>query len=144
VNANASALENLMALPPTDATTDMNHWLQFSTSDSAFSQIVAGVKSQSVEQELTLKGPLTLGQSRHLDGIEVDAIRGTQAAPGTKPVHAILYVRASGKPLIVEEDTVDAQGKPNGDERIVFSKWGERIRPKAPHASITIGNVSST
>jgi hypothetical protein len=52
-------------------------------------------------------------------------------------------VRASGRHVLVEEDTVDARGRPNGSEHIVFSKWGESVRPEAPDASLTLGSVSS-
>jgi hypothetical protein len=57
---------------------------------------------------------------------------------------AVLYVRASGRHLLVEEDTLGAHGRPNGDEHIVFSKGGESVRPKAPEASITLGKISAT
>ena len=80
--------------------------------------------------------------SRKLDGYEVDAVRGTLDAQGAKPERAVLYVRASGRPLPVEEDTVEKKGNPNGEDHIVFSKWGERVRPMAPDATITLGPVS--
>jgi hypothetical protein len=144
MKANATALENLLDLSSTAAADDMGHWVLFSTENPAASQVVAGIRSQSVAQEIALKGPLTLGAPTTLNGYAVDGIRGTQHEPGAKPTPAILYVRASGRPLIVEEVTVGAQGKPNGVERIVFSKWGERIRPRAPDATITLGPVSAT
>ena len=56
---------------------------------------------------------------------------------------AVLYVRASGRHVLVEEDTVNAQGAPNGAEHIVFSRWGEVVRPQAPEASFTLGSVST-
>jgi len=133
-----------MNLSPTDATIDAGKWILFSTANTAFSQVVAGVRSRDVAQEIALKGPFTLGPSRTLDGYAVDAIRGMLDLKGSKPEHAVLYVRSSGRPLPVEEDTVDAQGKPNGEDHIVFSKWGERVRPLAPVGAITLGPVSAT
>jgi hypothetical protein len=144
VNANATGLTGLMNLSPTDATLDAGKWILFSTANAAFSQIVAGVRSRDVSQEIALKGPFTLGAARTLDGYAVDAIHGMLDVQGAKPVHAVLYVRSSGRPLPVEEDTVDAQGKPTGEDHIVFSKWGERVRPRAPDAVITLGPVSAT
>jgi type IV secretory pathway protease TraF len=144
VNANATGLVGLMNLSPADATVDAGKWILFSTANAAFSQIVAGVRSRDVAQEIALKGPFTLGAPRTLNGYAVNAIRGTVAVQGSKPAHAVLYVRSSGRPLPVEEDTVDAQGKPNGEDHIVFSKWGERVRPRAPDAVITLGPVSAT
>ena len=117
--------------------TDANQWILFSTANAAFSQIVAGIRSHDVAEEIALRGPFTLGASRQLDGYAVDAIRGTLEVQGAKPARAVLYVRASGRPLPVEEDTVGAQGQPNGEDHIVFSQWGEQVRPKAPDATIT-------
>jgi hypothetical protein len=74
----------------------------------------------------------------------VDALRGTQKLQGAKRMSAVLYVRASGRHLLVEEDTVDSQGRPNGAEHIVFSRWGELVRPEAPDASVTLGSVNAT
>jgi hypothetical protein len=144
VNANATGLVSLMNLSPNVATLDAGQWLLFSSANSQFAQVVAGIRSRDVAQEIALKGPFTLGAATRLDGYAVDAIKGTLDVPGSKPTHAILYVRSSGRPLPVEEDTVGPQGKPNGEDHIVFSKWGERVRPRAPHASVTLGPVSAT
>jgi hypothetical protein len=59
-------------------------------------------------------------------------------------MRTVLYVRASGPHVLIEEDTVNTQGKPNGAEHIVFSKWGEAVKPRAPQASITLGSVNAT
>jgi hypothetical protein len=144
MKANKTGLEDLLGLSATAASDDMGHWVLFSTQNPGVSQIVAGIRSQSVAQEIALKGPLTFGAPRTLDGHRVDAIRGMQDEQGAKPTHAIMYVRSSGTPLIVEEISVGAQGKPNGEDDIEFSKWGERVRPRAPDATITLGPVSAT
>ncbi|MGP0031971.1 MAG: hypothetical protein ACLPVF_15880 [Acidimicrobiales bacterium] len=136
---NAAALEYLLGFSATQAAADTGQWVLFPTADAQFSQVVAGVRSHDVAEEVALRGPLTLGAPRRLDGYRVDAIRGTEVDPGAKPMRAVLYVRASGRHLPVEEDTVNAQGRPNGMEDMVFSKWGERVRPKAPDATITLG-----
>jgi hypothetical protein len=143
-NANATGLVSLMNLSPTDAAADAGKWVLFSTANSAFSEVVAGIRSQDVAREIALKGPFTLGPASTLDGYAVDAIHGMLDVQGSKPAHAILYVRSSGRPFPVEEDTVGAQGKPNGEDHIVFSKWGEQVRPQAPDAAITLGPVSAT
>ena len=59
-------------------------------------------------------------------------------------MRAVLYVRASGSHVPVEEDTVNAKGAANGVEHTTYSKWGETVRPQAPLASVTIGPVSTT
>lgn len=144
LKGNAVALEDLANLSATQAAADVGQWLLFSTNNPTFSQVVAGVRSHDVSEEIALKGPYSLGPSRMLNGYRVYAIRGTQQPQGIKKQHAILYVRASGRPLVVEEDTVNAQGKRNGIEHIIFSKWGETVQPKAPQSSITLGSVNAT
>jgi hypothetical protein len=144
VKGNQHAMEDLTGLSPTEAAAAMNHWVLFSSNNPTFAQVVVGVRSSDVAQEIALQGPLTLGPSRELHGYRVDALRGTQKLQGAKQMKAVLYVRASGRHLVVEEDTVDTQGKVNGAEHIVFSKWGESVKPRAPQASIIIGSVNAT
>jgi hypothetical protein len=143
LRGNAVALQDLAGLSAAAAATDVGRWVQFSTSNPEFSQVVAGVRSHDVATEIAMQGPYSLGKSRTIDGIRVDAILGTQALQGLKRMHAILYVRASGRHLVVEQDIVNAQGKPNGVEHIVFSKWGESVKPKAPSGAITLGTIST-
>ena len=104
--------------------------------------MVAGVRSQDLAKELALKTPLALGPRRTLDGYAVDAIDGTQAF-GKKSQHVVLYVRAQGSHVPVEEDSVNAKGARTAAEHIVYSKWGEQVRPLAPKATISIGPVSA-
>lgn len=144
MKGNAKAFEDMAGLSSAQATEVAGQWVLFSTNNATFSQVVAGIRSHDVAQEIELKGPYTLGPSRRLDGYKVDAIRGTEDIQGLKPQHAVLYVRASGRHLIVEEDTVGAKGAPNGVSHIIFSKWGETVRPKAPSTSISLGPVNAT
>lgn len=144
LKGNARALVDLAGLSTDQASADQGQWVLFSTDNPAFAQVVAGVRSHDVAEEIALKGPYTFGAPRKLDGFEVDAIRGTQALQGTKKVDVVLYVRASGRHIVVEEDTVGAKGKPNGAEHFIFSKWGEKVKPTAPDATITLGAVNAT
>ena len=72
--------------------------------------MVDGVRSADVAKELALKAPLSLGRARTLDGQAVDAIDGTQSF-GKKSEHVVLYVRAKGTHVPVEEDSVNAKGQ---------------------------------
>jgi hypothetical protein len=144
VKGNKLAMENLTGLSPTQANEAEGHWILFSSNNPAFSQVVVGVRSHDVAQEVALQGPYTLGPTRQLDGDQVVSVRGTQKLQGLKRMRAILYVQAAGRHRLVEEDTVGKNGKANGAEHIVFSKWGESVKPKAPNASITLGNISAT
>jgi hypothetical protein len=143
VKGNELAMEDLTGLPPTEAATTMGHWVVFSSTNPAYSQVVVGVRSHDVAQEVALDGPYSLGHPRRLGGSSVDAVRGTLHLQGEKAMDAVLYVRASGRHVLVEEETVNAHGDPNGAEHIVFSKWGESVRPRAPDASFTLGSVST-
>jgi hypothetical protein len=143
VRGNALAMEDLTGLSAAEAANTMGHWVVFSSNNPAYSQVVVGVRSHDVAQEVALKGPYSLGRPRRLGGSAVEAVRGTLNLQGEKSMDAVLYVRASGRHLLVEEETVDAHGAPNGAEHIVFSRWGESVRPRAPEASFTLGSVSA-
>ena len=144
LRGNARALSDLTGLLPTQAAANAGKWVQFATDNSAFSQVVAGVRSHDVAEELELKGPFTLGPARTIDGVKVDAIMGTQKFQGQKATRAVLFVRASGRHVPVEEDTVNAKGQLTPTEHTVYSLWGETVRPTAPTASVTIGPVGVT
>ena len=143
VRGNELAMEDLTGLPTAQAATTMGQWVVFSSNNPAYAQVVVGVRSHDVAQEVALNGPYTLGPSRQLHGSPVDAVRGTLQLQGEKKTGAVLYVRVSGPHVLVEEDTVDAHGTPNGAQHIVFSRWGESVRPQAPDATFTLGSVST-
>ena len=142
LKGNAGALEVLAGFSATQATEAANQWIQFSTDNSAFSSIVAGVRSSDLANELVLKGPLKLARSHTIDGATVDAIEGEQTL-SHKSVPVVLYVRAQGRHVPVEEDSVNAHGKRTAAEHIVYSSWGETVRPRAPQASISIGHTNT-
>jgi hypothetical protein len=143
LKGNASGLTDLAGIDSSQAALAAGHWIKFATTNGSFTQVVAGVRSHDVAQELALKGPYSLGTPRSLQGQEVDAIDGTQTLSGKTPVRVVLYVRAKGSHVPVEEDTVGADGKPTGAEHIVYSSWGEQVRPQAPQATLSVGSISS-
>jgi hypothetical protein len=142
VKGNVNGLQNLAGLSATQAAEAAGQWIEFSTDNAAFAAVVVGVRSTDVAKELALKAPLSVGRSRALDGQAVDAIDGTQSF-GKKSAHVVLYVRAKGTHVPVEEDSVNAKGQDTAAEHIVFSKWGELVRPKAPKATISVGSISA-
>jgi hypothetical protein len=143
VKGNVGGLEVLAGLSAADAVETAGRWIEFSTTNSAFSQVVAGVRSHDVADELHIKGPLTLGRARTLDGVAVDAIDGTQTYSNKKTTHVVLYVRAHGSHVPVEEDALDAKGKTNAALHITYSHWGEKVRPEAPAGAVPLGPVSA-
>ena len=142
VKGNAAGLQSLAGLSSSQASEAAAQWIEFATSNSAFAPVVQGVRSQDIAKELALTSPLSLGRTRTIDGQQVDAIEGTQKF-GTTRQHVVLYVRTKGTHVPVEEDSVNAQGTPTAAEHIAYSKWGERIRPQAPRATISIGSISA-
>jgi hypothetical protein len=142
VKGNADGLENLAGLSSSQATEAAGQWIEFSTDNAAFAAVVAGVRSADLSKELALKAPLSLGRARTLDGQTVDAIEGTQTF-GKKSEHVVLYVRARGTHVPVEEDSVNAKGQSTDTEHITYSKWGELVRPNAPTATIKVGSISA-
>jgi hypothetical protein len=147
VKGDVNGLENLAGLSPLHAAATAGKWIDFATTNVAFAQVVAGVRSHDIARELALTGLLTLGRPRTIHGTAVLAIEGTQGSTGsgsgTRP-RAVLYVRAHGRHLPVEEDTVTAKGQPSGTFHVTYSNWGERVRPLAPLAAVSIGPVTTT
>jgi hypothetical protein len=142
VKGNAGGFQALVGMDAATAQQVAGRWIEFSTTSATFAQVVAGVRSHDVANELELKGPLTLGRATTLDGIAVDAIKGNQTY-AKKTERVVLYVRAHGRHVPVEEDAVDSKGKPNGALHVAYSHWGETVRPEAPQGAVPIGPVSA-
>ena len=142
LKGNEGGLQALAGLSATQAAESAGRWIEFSTDNAAFSQVVAGVRSRDLADELVLKGPLTLGHPQKLDGYAVEPIEGRQVVGHTSQ-RAVLYVHAKGTHLPVEEDSVNGKGQRTDAEHIAYSKWGELVRPQAPPASISVGPISA-
>jgi hypothetical protein len=142
IKGNTDGLESLAGLSSSQAGDAAGQWIQFSTDNTAFAPVVEGVRSTDIAKELALNAPLSLGKPRTLDGESVDAIDGTQKF-GKKSQPVVLYVRASGTHVPVEEDSVNSKGQHTDAEHIIYTKWGEQVRPKAPTATISVGSISA-
>jgi hypothetical protein len=142
LKGNAGGLESLAGLSSSQAAEVSGRWIAFSTGNAAFAPVVEGVRSADIAKELALKAPLSLGHPRTLHGQAVDAIDGTQTF-GRTSQHVVLYVRAKGTHIPVEEDSVNAKGQHTAAEHIIYSKWGERVRPEAPSATLSVGSISA-
>jgi hypothetical protein len=142
VKGNAGGLVALAGINAASALQAAGKWIEFSTDDTAFRGVVLGVRSHDVATELELKGPLTLGHSSTIDGIAVTAIDGTQVS-GKKSMHVVLYVRAHGSHVPVEEDSVNAKGQKTATLHVTYSHWGETVRPQAPSSALPFGGVSA-
>ena len=137
LSGNELAMEDLVGLSPTQAAAaagSLGHVLHRQSRHTP--RWSPGSARATWPRRSRCSGPYTLGRPRQLFGHKVDAIRGTESLGGKKSVAAVLYVRASGRHLLVEEDTLGPRGTPNGVEHIVFSEWGELVRPMAPAGGI--------
>jgi hypothetical protein len=143
LNGNAGGLEHLAGFPAAEAAATTGQWIDFATSNTAFAQVVGGVRSADLAAELDLSGPLTTGRSTTVDGTAVETVRGHQTLNRHR-VAVVLYVEASGSHAPVEEDSENAAGHPSNQVHITFSRWGEVVRPRAPVAAVTLGPVAST
>ena len=140
---NANGLQNLAGLSPTQASASAGQWIEFATTNGAFASVVVGVRSADLVKELALSGKITKVHPSTVDGLTVDAVQGLQTLD-RRNVRVVLYVRATGAHVPVEEDSVNDKGQRISGVHIAFSHWGERVRPQAPQATITVGPVSST
>ncbi len=59
IKGNAGGLQSLAGLSASQAADAAGQWIEFSTSNGAFAQVVAGVRSHDVATQLLLKGPLS-------------------------------------------------------------------------------------
>jgi hypothetical protein len=143
LKGNAAALGDLAGMSTTQAAAAAGQWVEFATDNATLSSLSAGVRSTDVARELALTGPLRLARARTLNGVRVVGVEGSQKIGG-KHVHVVLYVRAAGTHVPVEEDALSTAGKPSGVLHVVYSNWGEVVRPRAPQAAGSIGPVSST
>jgi hypothetical protein len=143
LSGNAGGLQNLAGFTTSEAALAAGQWIRFATTDSTFASVVVGVRSADLVKELELSGRITAGRPTTLDGLAVDAVRGHQTV-NKRSVPVVLYVRAAGTHVPVEEDSENAAGHHTAAVHIVFSDWGEAIRPFAPQATITVGPVTTT
>jgi hypothetical protein len=138
VRGNATALQELVGLSAAISKAHANQWLSFPSTKSAESNLVNGLRNSDLSVELSMTGPFTLGGTKKISGIETQAIDGFSGTSTATRTPIVLYVETGKTPRPVEEVT-----NPNGTGTaikgsVIFSKWGERIHPKAPSKSVSL------
>ena len=143
--ANAAGLKDLMGLSPTQAATDADQWILFSTANAAFSQIVAGIRSRDVAEEIALKGPFTLGGVAPASTVTRSMPSGapsrcrvpSRSGPSCTYGHRVARFPSKRTPWGHRDSRTEkiTSSSPNG---------ASRYDPKAPDATITLGPVSAT
>jgi hypothetical protein len=135
VKGNNAALQKVLGLTEAQATTYMNKWLSFPTSNTSLAELVTGLRNTDVASELQMGGPYTLGGTKKIGGQLTQAIKGTAATSSGTKVPIILYVSASGTPRPVEEVTNPKGNASSVEGTVTFTNWGETTDPQKPASS---------
>jgi hypothetical protein len=138
VNANSTALHNVIGLSTSNSNKYANKWLSFPTSNSGLEELVSGLLNSQVSQELQMSGPYSYGATTTVNGERAFALRGSVKTESGSSEPVVLYIPTTGKPNPIEEVTnPGAAGKSSAIHGTVsFTNWGEKVSQKAPaHSS---------
>lgn len=115
-------------------------WISIPKFDSSYTETAAGDTMGSIVHELAVRGRLSLLHGK-LRGMRVIGVRGISGS-GTKQTVEVVFTRAHGKRLPIEEDTL-APGK-HAIGHTAFSKWNETVKVQAPASSTPIAAVRAS
>jgi len=135
IKANAPALINILGLTTTQGGTYAGKWLSFPTSNQSLAELVTGLRTSDVGNELKMTGPYVSTGSKTVDGQATVGIRGTVSVSSTATAPVVLYVEQSGTPRPVEEVTNPGKGGKSVRGTVTFSKWGEKVQVVAPNGA---------
>jgi hypothetical protein len=138
LKGNDAALQKVLGLTTTQASTYMNRWLSFPISNTSLAELVTGLRNSEVASELQMSGPYTLGGTKKIGGQVTQAIKGTAATSSGTKVPIILYVNAAGTPRPVEEVTNPKASSSSIEGTVTFSNWGEKTDPKKPAPAVPL------
>lgn len=134
VRGNVAALTGFLGLPAPTALRMAGRWISFSKGDAGYEQVVTGVTTQSMLDEITPVGALTKTGVRTVGGQPLVGVRGrVRAGAGAPGGTVTLYVAATGRPL-----PVSAEGNQQGPLTEVFSRWGESVQVAAPPGAVPL------
>ncbi len=145
VQGNSTALRNVLGLTAAQSRTYAGKWLSFPSSNSAFDDLLGGLLSAEIPQELQLGGTLRYDPATKIGGQPALAIRGQVSTVTGKKVPEVLYVPASGTPLPLAE--VTNPGAPKAASihgQLVFTHWGERLTVHAPSHTVSLLTLAPT
>jgi hypothetical protein len=135
VNANSTALKDVIGLPVATAKKYAGKWISFDPTSAQYSELVAGLLDSQVAGELKMSGPFHYGATKTIDGKSAFAVVGSVSDNSGNSVSATLWVPTSGSPLPIEQTTA-ASSKGAIAGTVTFTKWGEKVAQKAPaHAT---------
>jgi hypothetical protein len=130
IRGNTYAITNFFGLDLVDPATYANEWLLVTPKDSNYGAVALATTIKSdFDVSIDLQGHLTLGPVTTKDGQRVRAITGTvPEQDGNSSYHATVYVSDSARPLPVSLSATIS----GATYKVTWSKWGERLKVKAP------------
>lgn len=124
-------LENFVGFGATAGATQAGRWLSVGRASPEFATISAGLTVRSTLSELSVAGSLSSVAPTVVFGEHVIGVRGSSGGSDAS-TSAVLYVRASGAPLPVEQDETFA----GSTTRARFEDWGASLRVLAPSGAV--------
>ena len=104
VKGDSFALQMYMGFTSAASKKEANRWLSLAPSNVDFSTVAAGLTVNSVVSELEMTGPFSATFQSVVGGERVDGVRGmSKPQSGVPALKTVLYFRANGLPLPVEE-----------------------------------------
>ena len=140
INANATALRDVIGLTAAQASKYAGEWLSFPTSSAGLAQLVAGLENSQVANELQMTGPYSYGPTTTVQGQRARAIHGYVTSESGSKVPVVLYVAATGAPTPIEEVTNPGaqKGSPTIHGTVTLSNWGQQITQTAPSHAVSL------
>jgi hypothetical protein len=140
VQANTTALHNVIGLTNAQSSKYAGQWLYFPTSNSALDELVGGLLNSQVSSQLQMGGPYTYVNASTVNGKPALAVRGEVTTQSGSKVPVVMYLPAGGTPLPLKEITNpgDTGGSSAIHGTVTFSNWGEKTKEEAPSHSVSL------
>jgi len=140
VQANSTALRNVIGLSAANSKKYANKWLSFPTSNGTLASLVVGLKNSEVASGIKMNGPFTYDKPQTVAGHKTLAVRGTASTQSGSKIPVVLYVNATGTPKPIEQVTNPgaAKSSSNIEGTVTFSNWGENSKETAPAHTVSL------
>jgi len=139
IRGNEAGLNTYMGFTAQAAKELAGEWLRVGSAEgephaelSLFTNASADLTISTLVLDTVLPEPLSFTRPALIDGQQVTGIAATIRQADEPTVHAVLYVRASGNPLPVEE----VEAVKGGTSTAVFSNWGKAPMLNVPDNAV--------
>jgi hypothetical protein len=137
VRGDAFTLVNYMGFKSAPAAKYADRWVSIPPTDADYSTVAAAVTLHSTLHQLKLSAALSTTPQTTLDGQQVVGIKGRYTGAGGRTASAILYVRATGSPLPVQETVRVGAAR----FAVTFSNWNQSMSVSAPTGAVPIATT---